>query len=97
KKHNTFPTRRSSDLREGIVDYEKIRIIKQKAQSSKDSRVKQLVQELDKHMQSFNQEKTFETEKIKADVEKGKKLLEELSDNLNRDRKSTRLNSSHVS
>ena len=74
---------RFEKLREGIVDYEKIRIIKQKAQSSKDSRVKQLVQELDKHMQSFNQEKNFETEKIKADVEKGKKLLEELSDKLN--------------
>jgi Glycoside hydrolase 123, catalytic domain/Glycoside hydrolase 123 N-terminal domain len=73
---------RFEKLREGIVDYEKIRILKQKAQASTNTRVKQIAQELDKHMQVFNDEKSFEKEKLKADVDKGKKLLEELSDKL---------------
>ena len=73
---------RFEKLREGIVDYEKIRIIRQKAQASTNKQVKQLLQELNKHMQLFNGEKNFEKEKIKADVDKGKRLLEELSDKL---------------
>ena len=73
---------RFEKLREGIVDYEKIRAIKQKAQASTNSRVKQLIRELDTRMQSFTNEKTFETHKIKADVDKGRQLLEELSDKL---------------
>lgn len=75
---------RFEKLREGIVDYEKIRIIKQKAQASTSSQVKQLVRELDNLMPSFNDEKSFETKKIKADVDRGKQLLEELSDKLGR-------------
>jgi hypothetical protein len=73
---------RYEKLREGIVDYEKLRIIKNKAKSSTNGQVKQLMQELDRHMQVFNKEKDFEREKIKGDVDKGKKLLEELSDKL---------------
>ena len=73
---------RFEKLREGIVDYEKIRLLKQKAQTSTDRQVKKLVAELDEHMQVFNDEKNFDTEKITADVDKGKKLLEELSDKL---------------
>ena len=37
---------------------------------------------LDEHLQSFYNEHDFNTEKIIADVDKGKKLLEELSDSL---------------
>lgn len=73
---------RFEKLREGIVDYEKIMILKQKARTSTNSQVKKLVAELDEHMRVFNDEKKFETEKITADVDKGKKLLEELSDKL---------------
>ena len=73
---------RFEKLREGIVDYEKIRAIKQKAKASTNSEVKQLMHDLDSHMQAFNDEKTFETHKIKADVDKGRQLLEELSDKL---------------
>ena len=73
---------RFEKLREGIVDYEKIRLLKQRAQTSTDSQVNKLVAELDEHMQVFNDEKNFDTEKITADVDKGKKLLEELSDKL---------------
>jgi glycosyl hydrolase family 123 len=73
---------RFEKLREGIVDYEKISILKQKAQTSTNSQVKKLLSELDEHMRTFNDEKNFDTEKITADVDKGKKLLEELSDKL---------------
>ena len=73
---------RFEKLREGIVDYEKIRILKQKAQTSTNSQVKKLVSELGEHMHVFKDEKKFDTEKITADVDKGKKLLEELSDKL---------------
>ena len=73
---------RFEKLREGIVDYEKIHILKQKARASTNSDVKKLVRELDEHMHVFNDEKTFETQKITADVDKGKKLLEQLTDRL---------------
>ncbi|HEV8286551.1 MAG TPA: glycoside hydrolase domain-containing protein [Chitinophagaceae bacterium] len=73
---------RFEKLREGIVDYEKIRILEHKAQTSSSGEVAQLVQQLYRHMQVFNNEKNFEREKIKGDVDKGKKLLEELSDKL---------------
>ena len=73
---------RFEKLREGIVDCEKIRILNQKAKTSTNNQIKQLVRELDMHMQVFNDEKNFEREKIKSDVDKGKKLLDELSDKL---------------
>jgi Glycoside hydrolase 123, catalytic domain len=73
---------RFEKLREGIVDFEKIKILKQEAQTSTNSQVKQLMAELDQHMRVFNDEKNFDTEKITADVDRGKKLLEELSDKL---------------
>ncbi|HET9825670.1 MAG TPA: glycoside hydrolase domain-containing protein, partial [Chitinophagaceae bacterium] len=50
---------RFEKLREGIVDYEKIGILKQKAKASSNKEVKQLMQELDNHMQAFNDEKSF--------------------------------------
>jgi hypothetical protein len=73
---------RFEKLREGIVDYEKIRILQQKAKASTNGQVRKLAEELDEHMHVFNDEKKFDTEKITADVDKGKKLLEELSDKL---------------
>jgi len=73
---------RFEKLREGIVDYEKLRIIKPKAKASSNGEVKQLLQQLNTHMRVFNDEKSFDRKKIKEDVERGKKLLEELSDKL---------------
>jgi len=73
---------RFEKLREGIVDYEKISILKEKAQTSTNNQVKKLVAELDEHMHVFNDEKNFDTEKITGDIDKGKKILEELSDKL---------------
>ena len=73
---------RFEKLREGIVDYEKIRILREKAAKSMDKNVKSLVQQLNEHLKTFLVEKDFETKKIKADVDKGRKIVEELSEKL---------------
>jgi len=73
---------RFEKLREGIVDFEKIRILREKASRSTDKAVKDLMKQLDDHLQLFLTEKDFNTEKIKKDVDKGKKILDELSDKL---------------
>ena len=77
---------RFEKMREGIVDYEKIRIVKEKAAKTSDKIVHNLVQQLDEHLKNFVTEKDFDTEKITKDVEKGKKIMEDVSarlDNLN--------------
>jgi Domain of unknown function (DUF4091)/Family of unknown function (DUF6067) len=73
---------RFEKLREGIVDYEKIRILREQASTSSDKKVKSLIAALDDHLQLFLNEHDFKTEKITADVDKGKKMIEALSDEL---------------
>ena len=73
---------RFEKLREGIADFEKIRIVKELASKSKDRSVMDLWQQLEKHLQVFTIEKDFNEEKITADVLKGKELLDQLSDKL---------------
>jgi hypothetical protein len=73
---------RFEKLREGIVDFEKIRILRDKAGKSQDSAVKQLLMQLDEHLKTFLAEKNFETKKITSDIKKGKELLNELSEKL---------------
>jgi hypothetical protein len=73
---------RFEKLREGIVDYEKIRILRAEAAKSNDKEVKALIQQLDQHLQTFLTEKDFTTDKITADMDKGKKILEQLGDKL---------------
>ncbi|MEP6927402.1 MAG: glycoside hydrolase domain-containing protein [Ginsengibacter sp.] len=75
---------RFEKLREGIVDYEKIRIIKELASKSIDKDVKNLMLEFEHHLQSFVAEHDFETGKITDDVNRGKELLIRLSDRLAR-------------
>ena len=75
---------RFEKLREGIVDYEKIRILREEASKSNDKDVQNLMQQLDDHLKVFLAEKDFETKKITADVDKGKKIVEEVSDKLGR-------------
>lgn len=70
---------RFEKLREGIVDFEKIRILREKAARSSDPAVKNLLQQLNEHLKTFLAEKDFDTKKITADMEKGKKIVEELS------------------
>jgi len=75
---------RFEKLREGIVDFEKIRILKEKASKSTDAEVKNLLLQLDDHLKTFLQEKNFDTKKITADVSKGKKIIEQLSEKMSR-------------
>jgi hypothetical protein len=74
---------RFEKLREGIVDFEKIRIVKELAAKSSDKAVKKLVKELDEHLKKFVAERAFDEKKIAADVEKGNGIIEKLSDLLN--------------
>ena len=69
-------------MREGIVDFEKIKILRQQAAKSQDIKIKKLVQQLEQHLQSFNAEREFKKEKLQADIEKGNKIVDELSDKL---------------
>jgi len=74
-------------LREGIVDYEKIRILREMAAGSPDEKVKTLIKELNEHLNTFTAErdflkKEFDVRKMSADIEKGKRLIEEISDAL---------------
>lgn len=73
---------RFEKMREGIVDYEKIRIVREKAAVSTDKTVKSLLQQLDDHLKIFLAEKDFDTPKIIEDINKGKKFLEEISERL---------------
>ncbi|HYC29339.1 MAG TPA: glycoside hydrolase domain-containing protein [Chitinophagaceae bacterium] len=73
---------RFEKMREGIVDYEKISILKEKAAASTDKNVKALLAQLQQHLQTFLTEKDFETKKITADVAKGKRIIEQLSNAL---------------
>lgn len=73
---------RFEKLREGIVDFEKIRIIRQLATKSGNKIIKEKLEELEQHLATFVTEKEFNTNKITAAVEKGKLLVEQLSDQL---------------
>ena len=73
---------RFEKLREGIVDFEKLRIIREKASKSNDQTVKDLLQQLDEHLKVFLAEKDFVSDKIKVDVDKGRALIEEISNKL---------------
>ena len=73
---------RFEKLREGISDYEKIRILREKAAKSSDKKVQGLLQQLDQHLRVFLAEKDFESKKITGDVEKGKQIVEQLSEAL---------------
>lgn len=71
---------RFEKLREGIVDYEKIRILRELAAKSSSARAKSMIRELDDHLKLFYNEREFNTVKITADLDKGKKMVEELSE-----------------
>ena len=73
---------RFEKLREGIVDYEKMRIIRGLAAKSTDASVKKLMETFDAHLQTLNDEKTFNEEKLKSDVQKGREMINELSEKL---------------
>jgi hypothetical protein len=65
---------RFEKLREGIVDYEKIRIIRALAAKSSDASVKNLMTAFDAHLQTLNEEKTFNEDKLKGRCSKGNRV-----------------------
>ena len=73
---------RFEKLREGIVDYEKIMILRKLAARSTSKQVKDLIAALNAHLETLNGEKAFDEEKLKADIETGEKLIDELSEKL---------------
>jgi hypothetical protein len=73
---------RFEKLREGISDYEKIRIIRELAAKSSDKKVKELMAAFNTQLQTLNDEKDFKEDKIKSDIENGTKMLDQLSDML---------------
>jgi hypothetical protein len=75
---------RFEKMREGIVDYEKINILKTKAAASKDPGVKKLAQQLNTHLLLFTAEKEFKEGQLKQHLQNGEKLLNDLSEKLKR-------------
>ena len=75
---------RFEKMREGIVDFEKLKILEAKAAKSTNTAVKDLLSQLQEHLKTFIGEKEFDTKKIITDLIKGKKLVDELSDLLSK-------------
>lgn len=73
---------RFEKLREGIVDYEKIRILKLMASKSDDKKSKDLVQKLEDHLKTLTGERDFKEDKLKTDIYEGQKIIKELSKRL---------------
>lgn len=73
---------RYEKMREGISDFEKIRIIREEAKASKDKSIQELVKKLDRQLAAIKTEKDFNTDKITKDVENGRSIIEQLTDKL---------------
>jgi hypothetical protein len=78
---------RFEKLREGIVDYEKIRILKEMAGKSTDPVVKNLLKELESHLNTFIgdpdlSKRDFDTQKITDMIHKGEMIIIGLSEAL---------------
>ncbi|HCW07207.1 MAG TPA: hypothetical protein DGG95_07570 [Cytophagales bacterium] len=78
---------RFEKLREGIIDFEKIRILKELASKSSNKNHKALIKTLDDHLSLFidspdYNKRNFTTEKIDRLVNDGGKILNKLSDEL---------------
>jgi hypothetical protein len=67
-------------MREGIVDFEKTKILMGLAAVSKNEKAKKLIEELTLQLQGINAEKMFQKDKLKRDVANGEKIINELSE-----------------
>lgn len=75
---------RFEKLREGIVDYEKIGIIRSLAAKSSDRKVKNLMKEFNAHLQTLNNETPLKDERLKDDISEGRVMINELSEMLSK-------------
>jgi hypothetical protein len=71
---------RFEKLREGLVDFEKIGIIKKLAANSTDNNIKNSIEELEQLLQSMTVKNDFSGEYFSNSLNKGKKILEKLID-----------------
>ncbi len=71
---------RFEKMREGIVDYEKIKILRKKVAASNNVDAKKLLRELNQHLQLYVSEKEFNKETLKLDLQTGKNILDQLSE-----------------
>jgi hypothetical protein len=75
-------------LREGIVDYEKIRVLREMVSGSSDASIKNMMNALDVHLGTLTAERdyyrrVFDVKKMTEDIEKGRRLIENITDALN--------------
>jgi hypothetical protein len=80
---------RYEKLREGIVDFEKIRILREQVAKSSDKKIKASWKIFESHLTTFIDspdfsKRDYSTEKITRLVTAGKKLIEQISDELSR-------------
>jgi len=71
---------RFEKMREGIVDFEKVRILRELTAQSGNAQAQGLLKQLDQHLSIFPKEKEFDENKISADVRKGNLIIRQLSD-----------------
>ncbi|MDR1557778.1 MAG: DUF4091 domain-containing protein [Tannerellaceae bacterium] len=71
---------RFEKLREGITDYEKMKILMEKAGHSQQTNVKDLIRKLNEQLKVFAAETGFDEDKIAADIQYANSLIENLSD-----------------
>ncbi len=70
---------RFEKMREGIVDFEKLRILRAKIGRSSDPSVKPLAFQLDQLLKNISTSKDLTIDKLKGDIQQGRKLIDELS------------------
>jgi hypothetical protein len=73
---------RFEKLREGIVDFEKINILRGLAAKSNDKNIVNLWKNFEQHLKSLTSEKQFNESKLLNDINSGKLMLRELSEKL---------------
>jgi len=75
---------RFEKLREGIVDYEKIRLLRESILRSGNKKSRALLTQLNEHLKTIAAEKGLDEQTLKAQIATGQKLIEELSVHLNK-------------
>ena len=71
---------RFEKLREGIIDFEKIRILRDMAEKTSDKNVKDLMKQLNEHLNSITIKGNFGEDYFTNSLNDGKNILEELSE-----------------
>ena len=81
-----YPGSRSSirfeKLREGIVDFEKIRLVRERAAQSADAKSKELVGELDRYVTAVSAEREFVEARMRDTLAQAMRTLAALSERL---------------